>query len=142
LESTSYVVNGAAVFTGDTLFLSGVGRPDLHAGADEAQERAHRLYHTLKQLLALGRETLLLPGHTSEPVAFDGIPLVARLGDVAERLRDWLSCEESFVERILKRIPPTPPNYTRIVEWNEAGLLPQGDPTDLEAGPNRCAVAA
>jgi glyoxylase-like metal-dependent hydrolase (beta-lactamase superfamily II)/rhodanese-related sulfurtransferase len=142
LESTSYLVNGAALFTGDTLFLSGVGRPDLHAVAGEAQERARRLYHTLKQLLALGPETLVLPGHASEPVAFDGVPLAARLGDVAGRLRDWLSGEDSFVERILERIPPAPPNYARIVEWNEAGALPQGDPTDLEAGANRCAVTA
>ncbi|MBI2686457.1 MAG: MBL fold metallo-hydrolase [Acidobacteria bacterium] len=141
LESTSYAVNRAALFTGDTLFLSGVGRPDLHADADEARERARLLYHTLKRLLADVPEVLVLPGHASEPVWFDGVPLVACLGDVAGRLRDWLACEEGFVERILARIPPAPPNHTRIVEWNEAGVLPEGDPTDLEAGANRCAIS-
>jgi hypothetical protein len=49
--------------------------------------------------------------------------------------------EDAFVETILARIPPTPPNHRRIVELNEAGLLPVGDPTDLEAGANRCAVS-
>jgi hypothetical protein len=29
-----------------------------------------------------------------------------------------------------------------IVELNEAGLFPERDPTDLEAGANRCAVAS
>jgi glyoxylase-like metal-dependent hydrolase (beta-lactamase superfamily II)/rhodanese-related sulfurtransferase len=141
LESTSYIINGKALFSGDTLFLSGVGRPDLHADSIAARERATLLHHTINQLLALGQDVLVLPGHASEPVAFDGVPLVARLGEVAERLRDWLSSEDAFVERILKRIPPTPPNYTRIVELNEAGVLPEGDPTDLEAGANRCAVS-
>jgi hypothetical protein len=37
-------------------------------------------------------------------------------------------------------VPPTPPNFVRIVELNEAGEFPAGDPTDLEAGANRCAV--
>ena len=37
-------------------------------------------------------------------------------------------------------LPPTPPTFSRIVELNESGDLPPGDPTDLEAGANRCAV--
>ena len=31
LESTSYFLDERALFTGDTLFLAGVGRPDLEA---------------------------------------------------------------------------------------------------------------
>lgn len=141
LESTSYLLDGEALFTGDTLFLSGVGRPDLHADSQAAQERARLLYHTLNRLLALDQHLLVLPCHGSEPIPFDEVPLSARLGEVSKRLGDWLTCEEEFVERILKRTPPTPPNYTRIVELNEAGELPKGDPTDLEAGANRCAVS-
>jgi hypothetical protein len=38
------------------------------------------------------------------------------------------------------RLPPTPPNFVRIVDLNEAGEFPTGDPADLEAGANRCAV--
>lgn len=33
------------------------------------------------------------------------------------------------------------PRSHRIVELNEAGEFPIGDPTDLEAGANRCAVS-
>ena len=44
-------------------------------------------------------------------------------------------------DHLLRRIPPTPPNHGTIVGFNEAGELPPGDPTDLEAGANRCAIA-
>lgn len=36
----SYVLSDVAVFTGDTLFTNGVGRPDLHANPDAARHRA------------------------------------------------------------------------------------------------------
>jgi glyoxylase-like metal-dependent hydrolase (beta-lactamase superfamily II)/rhodanese-related sulfurtransferase len=127
IESTSYLMNGKALFTGDTLFLAGVGRPDLHADKDAAQERAKLLFKSLKQLFSFDPEMLVLPAHAGEPIPFDGRPLFGRLGDVAGRLQDWLSSEEAFVERILQRLPPTPPNHQRIVELNEAGIMPEGD---------------
>jgi glyoxylase-like metal-dependent hydrolase (beta-lactamase superfamily II)/rhodanese-related sulfurtransferase len=141
LESTCYLLDEKALFTGDTLFLAAVGRPDLHAEGDEARNRARALYGSLQGLLALPPETLVLPGHTSQPVAFDGRPVQASLAEVRARLHALRAPEEPFVEAILGRIPPTPPNYLRIVELNEAGKFPDGDPTDLEAGANRCAVS-
>jgi glyoxylase-like metal-dependent hydrolase (beta-lactamase superfamily II) len=140
-ESTSYLLNGQALFTGDTLFLAGVGRPDLEANPEEARQRAHRLYHSLQSVLALSPETLIFPGHTSEPVAFDGQAVVDSLAAVRQRVRLLHVSEDAFVESLLARIPPTPPNHQRIVELNEAGLLPDSDPTELEAGANRCAVS-
>ena len=47
---------------------------------------------------------------------------------------------DAFVEAVLARVPPPPPNHSRIVELNERGELPS-DPTELEAGGNRCAIA-
>jgi hypothetical protein len=38
-------------------------------------------------------------------------------------------------------VPATPHIFSAIVRLNEAGTLPDGDPTDREAGANRCAVA-
>jgi len=140
-ESTCYLLDGRALFTGDTLFLSGVGRPDLEASREEARARARLLYQSLKKITALRPETLVLPGHTSEPVAFDGKPLSGTLAEVREGVEMLGSSEDAFVETILTRIPPTPPNHHRIVESNEAGMFPEGDPTNLEAGANRCAVS-
>lgn len=140
-ESTCYFVNRQALFTGDTLFLSGVGRPDLHASSDEAHQRASQLYHSLKRILALDPNVLIFPAHSSEPVPFDENVLTARLGDVAVQLHGWLTSEEGFADKIIARIPPAPPNYTRITELNETGASPDGDITELEAGANRCAVS-
>ncbi len=141
LESTSYLLDGQALFTGDTLFLAGVGRPDLEANPTEARQRAHLLYRSLQRLLTLAPETLILPGHTSEPIAFDGQPVAASLAQVQERVALLAVPEDAFVESLLARIPPTPPNHRQIVTLNESGTMFEGDPTDLEAGANRCAVA-
>jgi glyoxylase-like metal-dependent hydrolase (beta-lactamase superfamily II)/rhodanese-related sulfurtransferase len=139
-ESTSYLLDGA-LFSGDTLFLSGVGRPDLEADAEEARERARLLWASLRRLAALPHDTLVLPGHTSAPVAFDGDPVVSTMGAVRDRVPMLRLAEAGFVQAILARIPPAPPNHAAIVEFNEAGTWPAGDPTDLEAGANRCAVS-
>lgn len=142
LESTSYLLGRQALFTGDTLFLSGVGRPDLEAGADAARERAHLLYGSLQRIEALPAETLILPGHTSEPVPFDGEPVAAPLGEVREQTALLAVPKNEFIDTLLARIPPTPPNHERIVDLNEAGRMPDGDLIDLEAGANRCAIGS
>ncbi len=51
--STCYLLNNALLFTGDTLFPTSIGRPDLHANAQEARARSLLLYHSLHKLLAL-----------------------------------------------------------------------------------------
>lgn len=140
LESTTYLLDERAVFTGDTLFLTGVGRPDLEADTAAARERAHLLYGSLRQLLALPAGTLVLPGHASEPTPFDGEPVAATLGDVRSNAPLLGVREEEFVQTLLDRIPPNPPNHERIVQLNEAGRMPDGDPIELEAGANRCAI--
>jgi glyoxylase-like metal-dependent hydrolase (beta-lactamase superfamily II) len=140
-ESTCYVLNDEAVFTGDTLFTDGVGRPDLHGGVEGARPRAQALFRSLAQLDALPPDLLVLPGHTNRPIAFDGPAVTARGRDVHAWLAGWLDSESTFVERVLRNLPPTPPNFTRIVALNETGERLAGDPTDLEAGANRCAVS-
>lgn len=142
LESTTYLLNDRALFTGDTLFLAGVGRPDLEANPEEARARAHLLYHSLRRLLELPDDVLVLPGHASSPIAFDGVPIIAPLGRVKPMLAMLEQGEDGFVRTILERIPPTPPNHHRIVELNEAETTFDGDPSELEAGANRCAVSA
>lgn len=141
LESMSYVLPKVAVFTGDTLFTKGVGRPDLHADAAGARDRARALFHSLQTIRTLGPEVVVLPAHTSEPIAFDRHPVMSRLSEIEAWLGEWLASESSFVDRVVSRLPETPPNFGRIVEMNERGELPDGDVTELEAGANRCAVS-
>ncbi len=140
-ESTCYLLDQRVLLTGDTLFPTGVGRPDLAADADEARRRASALYSSLHTLLALSPDTIVLPGHTSTPVAFDGEPIATTLADIEEQVGVIHAPREAFVQQILARIPPTPPNYERIVTLNETGVLPERNITDLEAGANRCAIS-
>ena len=140
LESTSYLVDQRWLLTGDTLFLASVGRPDLEANVDEARARAIFLHQSLRKLFELDPRLLVLPCHTSTPVPFDQ----AVVGDTLGTVRGAIHLPEDaaeFAESVLRRIPPAPPNHRTIVERNEAGEPPPEDPTDLEAGANRCAVS-
>jgi glyoxylase-like metal-dependent hydrolase (beta-lactamase superfamily II)/rhodanese-related sulfurtransferase len=140
-ESTCYLLDNALLFTGDTLFPTSVGRPDLGADEEQARGRAKALYHSLHKLLALPTETVVLPGHTSTPVSFDGVPIATTLGEIDEQVGILHETRETFVRMMLARIPPTPPNYQRIIRLNEMGALPDSDLTGLEAGANRCAIS-
>ena len=140
LESTCYLLDEVCLFTGDTLFLGSVGRPDLHASEQQARERARLLFRSLDRLRALPPHLLVLPAHTSQPVPFDDVPLTTPIADAFYRLNDWFLSEEVFVSKLATRLPPTPPNYVQIVELNESGLPSGVDVTELEAGANRCAV--
>jgi glyoxylase-like metal-dependent hydrolase (beta-lactamase superfamily II) len=139
-ESASYLLDGRALFTGDTLFLSAVGRPDLGSSPEGAREKARSLHASLGRILSLGPETLILPGHTSEPVPFDGVPIAATLSVVRENTSLLGENEGVFAERITGSAAPTPENHERIVEINRTGEWPEEDTAELEAGANRCAA--
>jgi glyoxylase-like metal-dependent hydrolase (beta-lactamase superfamily II)/rhodanese-related sulfurtransferase len=139
-ESICYLLDQQALFTGDTLFLQGVGRPDLHASTEEARLNAAMLYDSIQRLLELPVETLVLPAHTSTPTPFDKIPLAAPIGDLKNNVELLQLSKSKFIEALTDRIPPVPPNHEHIIELNEAGNLIE-DPTELEAGGNNCAIS-
>jgi len=140
-ESTCYLLEDQFLFTGDTLLGAGVGRPDLEGGPGEAAARARDLHRSLQRLLACPGTTTILPGHTAEVVGFDGRPLCMTIDDARTGNRLLSLGEAEFVPAIVGSIPPAPPRYAEIVRLNEQGITPPGDPADLEAGANRCAVA-
>ena len=141
-ESTTYLLdNTAAAFTGDTLFLNSVGRPDLEAGTRQHRASRARLLHmSVSRLLQLPEATQVFPGHVSEAIPFDGRMLGTTVGTIRDTVALARLEEAAFVQAVLARIPPDPPNHMRIVELNERGEFP-GDPSELEAGANRCAIA-
>jgi hydroxyacylglutathione hydrolase len=69
LESSCYLVRtpgfGApALFTGDTLFVGDVGRPDLSSGNLSREELAGLLYESLQnRIITLPDETIIYPAH-------------------------------------------------------------------------------
>lgn len=141
MESTSFKLGDDAVFTGDTLFVDGVGRPDLKADPDEAIRRSKLLYTSLRLLLKLNPKMLVLPAHRATAVPFDD----KLISETIESLKDKLDLlklpEREFVEYTASRIPPTPPNYLTIAGLNKQGSYEGYLPADLEAGANRCAIA-
>jgi glyoxylase-like metal-dependent hydrolase (beta-lactamase superfamily II)/rhodanese-related sulfurtransferase len=142
-ESTCYVVDDVAVCSGDTLFLNTVGRPDLAAAdSEEPRQRAAALFESLhERLLSLRDDMVVMPGHASVALPFDGVAFAAPLGDVRTAVTLAALGQEEFVKAVLSRIPPTPPNHLQIVRINEGKEARPDDLVSLEAGANRCAIA-
>jgi glyoxylase-like metal-dependent hydrolase (beta-lactamase superfamily II) len=139
-ESTCYLLDGRALFTGDTLFLSAVGRPDLEATPEQARKKARALHRSLLRLLRLPPETVVLSGHTPEPVPFDGEPISGTLAKVRRDVAVLHGDDEAFVEKVAGRVSPTPTNHELIVDLNRLGKMTEQDPAELEAGANHCAA--
>lgn len=140
-ESTTFKIGDDALFTGDTLFVDGIGRPDLKAEHEEAVNKAKSLYQSLKHLSGLNPSMMVLPAHTSNTVSFDGKILGDTIENVREKIKQIKFSETDFVDYALSRIPPTPPNYLTIVAINKKGSYDGYQLADLEAGGNHCAIA-
>lgn len=141
MGSTIYLVGDEVVLTGDTLFVEGVGRPDL---ADRAEEFARNLYHSLQErVLVLPDQTYVLPGHYGEGVPVQPHRAVgARLADLRATLEPLQLDEEGFVVWAVERAVPRPPNYVDIVNANMGRVrTPSSELQHLEAGPNRCSAS-
>jgi glyoxylase-like metal-dependent hydrolase (beta-lactamase superfamily II) len=140
LESTSFIFDNKAILTGDTLFVDGVGRPDLKAENAEVVLKAKLLYNSLKKIIALNDEILVMPAHTSKSI-FIGQPFITdTLKDIKENIKSLRFEETEFIETIISKLPPTPPNYLTIAEINKSGNHADFILADLEAGANRCAI--
>ncbi len=138
--STVYFVDDRAVLTGDTLFVDGVGRPDL---AERAEEFAHNLYRSLhERVLTLPDDALVLPGHYGDAVRVrPDVPVGATLRTLRETLAPLSFDEDAFVAWATERATPRPPNYVEIINANMGRSdLPRAALARLEAGPNRCSV--
>ena len=140
-ESLSFLIEGKAVFTGDTLFTDGLGRPDLKADRDQVLEKASHLYESLRKLMSLKAENRVLPAHTSGSLKIGDPVVVSTIGALKEGLELPALPKDEFIHEIISRIPPTPPNYHTISEINRSGNESSYRREDLEAGANRCAVS-
>lgn len=128
------------LFPGDTIFVNGVGRPDLH---NKAQEYTSLLFQTYKNyIFELPNNTILLPSHYSE--SFDhGKAVYNTIDFIRNKLSAISGSIDDFYKYVNSNIPPQPMNYERIVKLNRS--LVQCDQVhyrDLEAGPNSCGIMA
>ncbi len=126
--------------TGDTLFVDGVGRPDL---AERAEEFAHNLYRSLHdRILVLPDDALVLPGHYGDAVRVTpDAPVGATLAMLRATLEPLSFDEKAFVAWATARTTPRPPNYVEIIKANMGHPnLTATELQRLEVGPNRCSA--
>jgi hydroxyacylglutathione hydrolase len=113
------------VFTGDTLFVGAVGRPDL-LGEEQTRQLADDLYHSLfDRLLKLGDDVEAHPGHGSGSLCGAGIkndPFTT-IGQ-ERRFNPMLqhTSRDAFVAAVLADLPDTPPYFPRMKKLNQQGL--------------------
>lgn len=143
LGNIVFVLNDAVAFTGDSIFIESVARPDL-GGRGETWAPLH--YRSLRRLLDLPGDTIIMPGHFSSPAEADERGLYARtlaeLLETNEGLRMVERGEEAFVAYLLGSLPRFPEQYVDIKRVN-AGLLQPDEDTasELELGRNICALS-
>jgi hydroxyacylglutathione hydrolase len=111
------------VFTGDSLLVGDVGRPDLHADGN-AEAMARDLFHSLRRLLELPDHVVVYPGHYGGSVcgrSLSGNPISSigfeRRHNPALRHAD----PASFAADLLAGMPPPPADQQAIVTANKTG---------------------
>ncbi|MDQ3976814.1 MAG: MBL fold metallo-hydrolase, partial [Thermoproteota archaeon] len=136
--------NASYLFTGDTLFIDGVGRPDLRDKAEEFSEDLYNSYHN-RILKDFPDDTIVLPTHFNSGVISleHGKPIYETLGTIKKRLKLLSENKDEFVKHLVGAITARPSNYKTIIEINK-NMIPcdQIEMGDLEAGPNSCALKA
>lgn len=137
--SAVFEVGGRALLTGDTLFVDGVGRPDLADHAEEFARDLHRSLHA--KVIALPVDAVVLPAHYGDAVGVSPARVVgATLGELRARVPQLTWAEQQFVDWASNRAQPRPPHYAEIVRINMSGEVPTEASRRLELGPNRCAA--
>ena len=128
------------LFTGDTIFVNGVGRPDLHK---KSEEYAQKLYQTYQQkLFNLLDKAVILPAHYNSGFKH-AKPVFDTIKSIKQKLNSITQSEKDFLNYITSNIPPQPMNYEQIVSINK-NLTPcdRVEQQDLESGPNSCGISA
>jgi len=141
IGSTSFVIDSKYLLTGDILFIDSIGRPDL---AGLAEDWVGDLRETLyKRYRELAEDLIVLPAHFMiiEELNEDGT-VAKRLGDLfAENHGLNVEDEEVFRKMVTDGLPPQPNAYQEIRQVNMGKITPDNDEqTEMEIGPNRCAV--
>ncbi len=113
-----------AVFTGDTLFVGDVGRPDLSAD-HTPQQLAALLYQSLHdKLLKLPDDTEIFPAHGAGSLC--GRQMSAeRSSTIGKQRRTNYALlarsEDEFIHLLTDSLPPRPEYFGRDVELNRTG---------------------
>jgi len=131
-ESTCYLLRDEegqphALFSGDTLFIGDVGRPDLAAGATATpQEMAATLYRSLRsKIMPLPDSVLVYPAHGAgsacgKNMSKETFDTLGHQKEVNYALNAQMT-EEAFVEELTNGIAAPPAYFPHNVRMNKAG---------------------
>ncbi len=152
MESTTYLLRDEnrkdiAIFSGDTLFLGDVGRPDLaQKAADLTQEDlAGILYDSLrKKIMPLADDVLVYPAHGAGSACGKNLSkeTVGTLGEQKKTnyaLRADMTKEE-FIKEVTEGLLPPPQYFPLNVKMNKEGYEDIQDV--LESGTRPLSAAA
>lgn len=116
-----------AIFTGDTLFLGDVGRPDLAIKSDLTQEDlAGMLYDSLRnRIMPLSDEIIVYPGHGAgsacgKSMSNDTQDLLGNQKKTNYALRADMTKEE-FITEVTTGILPPPQYFPKNAAMNKTG---------------------
>jgi hydroxyacylglutathione hydrolase len=113
-----------AVFTGDTLFIGDVGRPDL-SRTHTPPQLAALLYDSLHQkLLTLPDATLVYPAHGAGSLCGRSMRAERSSTIGTERLTNYalqIASREEFVRQLTANLPARPDYFLEDAEINRSG---------------------
>ncbi len=118
-----------ALFTGDTLFVANVGRPDLREDAGKMTmsraDLAKAMYHTIQNKFNhLSDDVLIYPAHGAGSLCGKGMSSASSSTLGNERVGNWAfkpQTEEEFVAEILADQPFVPSYFGFDVDTNKVG---------------------
>lgn len=133
MESTTYLLRDenkkdVAIFSGDTLFLGDVGRPDLAQKADDLtqEDLAGILYESLrKKIMPLADDVLVYPAHGAGSACGKNLSkeTVGKLGEQKKTnyaLRVDMTKEE-FIKEVTDGLLPPPQYFPLNAKMNKEG---------------------
>jgi glyoxylase-like metal-dependent hydrolase (beta-lactamase superfamily II) len=113
------------MFSGDSLLIGDVGRPDLHVAGD-AHGQARLLHASLRRLLALPDHVVLFPSHYGGSVCGRGLsgnPFSSIGFERTHNAQLALADPDAFAEALVADMPPRPAGQEQIVAANRSGTV-------------------
>ncbi len=139
--STSFIINGQFLISGDTVFIHSIGRPDLGGKVDEWSDS---LFHTLEKVRGLDERLIVLPGHyMSWDEANDQLAFAATLAETIEFNKNIHAIADSgeFLAFIKANMRKQPDEYAAIRLINANLEEVEDDKAEeLDLGKNECAA--
>jgi hydroxyacylglutathione hydrolase len=113
------------VFSGDSLLIGDVGRPDLHVAGD-ASGQARLLHASLRRLLELPDHVVVYPSHYGGSVCGRGLSAnpISSIGfERSHNALLALTDADAFAEALIADMPPRPADQARIIAANRSGSV-------------------